>query len=177
MDAYIGLVTEPSSQDGLYEILKGRKIDAFLTLGAHDIICRLPSFATLGQLRRTLDSILFTKQKGRPLVENTTSYVIMDQRRKKVKMNPTAFCFIRSGTLPSRVKFDRMVAEVLSLSSIIAVSVVIGLFDLICEVVTKDVAELKATVDELLATPGVSPRAVMVCLVVERHGDAKKTFS
>jgi len=169
MDAYIGLVTEHGSQDGLYEILKGRKIDAFLTLGAYDMICRLPSFATLGELRRTVDSILFTKQKGRPLVENITSHIIMGHHRKKVNKDSTAFCFFRSGMLPSRDKFDKMVAGVLSVSSVIAVSVVIGSFDLVCEVITKDVAELKATVDQILATPGISPRATMVCIVVGTH--------
>ena len=181
MDAYIGLETEPGSQDSLYEILKGRKIDAFLTLGAHNMICRLPSFATLGELRRNVDRILFTREKGRPLVENTTSYIIVDHHRKKVNKNPTAFCFIRSGRLPSRDKFDSMVAGVLSVSSVLAVSVVIGLFDLVCEVITKDVAELKATVDQILATPGISPRATMVCIVVATHGarseDTKKPVS
>lgn len=60
-------------------------------------------------------------------------------------------------------------------------SVVIGLFDLVCEVNTKDVAELKATVDEILAPPSVSSRATMVCHVVATHGarpeDTKKTIS
>jgi hypothetical protein len=69
----------------------------------------------------------------------------------------------------------------LSVSSVLAVSVVIGLFDLVCEVITKDVAELKATVDQILATPGVSPRATMVCIVVGTRGarseDMKKKVS
>ena len=169
MDAYIGLETAPGSQDSVYEILKGRKMDVFLTLGAHDIICRLPSFSTLDDLRRIVDSILFTGEKDRPLVDNTTSYLMMDHHRK-VNKDPTAFCFVRSGRLASRDKFDRMVAGVLRVSSVIAVSVVIGLFDLLCEVVTKDVAELKATVDQILATPGISPRATMVCIVVGTRG-------
>jgi len=181
MNAYLGLETERGAQDSLYKILRGRKIDAFLTLGAHDMICRLPTFANLDELRRTVDSILFTKDKGRPLVENTTSYIIMSHRRKKLNNEPTAFCFIRSGRLPSRDKFDSMVADVLNVSTVLAVSVVIGLFDLVCEVNTKDVAELKATVDQILATPGISPRATMVCIVVGTRGakseDTKKTLS
>ncbi len=169
MDAYIGLETEPGSQDGLYKILRARQIEAFLTLGAHDIICRLPSFANLGEFRRMIDSILFATEKDRTLVENTTSYIIVDHHRKKTDKKPTAFCFVRSGRLPSRKRFDEMVTDVLGIPSVLAVSVVIGLFDLVCEVIMKDIAELKTTVDKILSTPGVSPRATMVCIVVGTH--------
>ena len=169
MDAYIGLETEPGSQNALYKVLRARQMEAFLTLGAHDIICRLPSFANLEELRRMIDSILFTTEKDRPLVGNTTSYIIIDHHRKKTDKKPTAFCFVRSGKLPSRDKFDKMVTGVLGIASVLSVSVVIGLFDLLCEVITKDVAELKSTVDKILSTPGVSPRATMVCIVVGTH--------
>jgi hypothetical protein len=170
MDAYVGLETHPGSQDSLYKILKRRQIEAHRTLGAHDIICRVPSFTNLEEFRKTIDSMLFTTERDKPLVENTTSYIIIDQSRKKTDKETTAFCFFRFGGLPSRTKFDKMVRDLLNISSIVAVSVVIGLFDLVCEVITKNVAELKTTVDKVLTTPGVSPRATMVCIVVGTDG-------
>lgn len=166
MDAYIGLETGPGFQDGVYRALKARGIEAYLTLGAHDIICKLPSFTNLQEFRGLIDSILFTTDRNRALVENTTSYLILEQHRKKGTEKPTAFCFVRSGRHTSREKFDRTVTDVSRIRSVIAASVVIGLFDLVCEVVTKDIAELKTTVDKILATPGVSPRAIMACIVV-----------
>ncbi len=166
MDAYISLETEPGSQNPLYRILKERQVEAYRTLGAHDVIWRLPSFATLDEFRTIIDSILFTTEKNRPLVENTASYIIMNHHRKKTDKKPTVFCLVRSGSLPSRGKFDKTVTDVLAISPVVAVSVVIGLFDLVCEVVTKNVAELKSMVDKILATPGVPPRATMVCIVV-----------
>lgn len=170
MDAYIGLETVPGSQNALYKVLKERELEAYRTLGAHDVICRLPAFASLDDFRKTIDSILFTTEKNKPMVQNTTSYLIMTHHRKKTEKKPTAFCFVRSGMLPSRGKFDKMVTDVLAIPPVIAVSVVIGLFDLICEVVTKNVAELKAVVDKILTTPGVSPRATMICIVVGTQG-------
>jgi DNA-binding Lrp family transcriptional regulator len=170
MDAFIGLETEPGSQNALYRILKERQVEAYRTLGAHDIICRVPPFATLDEFRKVIDSVLFTTEKNRPLVENTTTYIIMNHHRKKTDKKPTAFCFVRSGRLPSRGKFDKMVTEVLAIPAIVAVSVLIGLFDLVCEVVTKNVAELKTVVDKILSTPGVSSRATMVCIVVGNQG-------
>ncbi len=170
MDAYIGLETALGSKNTLYTSLKERQVEAYRTLGAHDVICRLPSFSTLDEFRKIIDSILFTTEKNRPVVENTTSYIIMNHQRKKTDKKPTAFCFVRSGSLPSRGRFDKMVTDVLAISSVVAVSVVIGLFDLVCEVVTKNVAELKSVVDKILTTPGVSPRATMVCIVVGSLG-------
>ena len=166
MDSYIGLETEPGSQDKLYRILKERQIESYRTLGTHDVICRLLPFSTLDEFRDQLDSILFTTEKNRPLVENTTSYIVMNHFRKKTDRKPTAFCFIRTGKLSSRAKFDKMVTDVLGIPSVLAVSVVIGLFDLVCEVITKNVAELKNSLDKILSTPGISPRATMVCIVV-----------
>jgi DNA-binding Lrp family transcriptional regulator len=172
MDAYIGLETAPGSQNTLYAILNGRKIDAHLTLGAYEIICRLPSFANLDEFRKVIDSILYTMEKGRPIVENTTTFVIMNHHRKNARKRPTAFCFLRSGRLPSRAKFDKMVADILSIPTVLAVSVVIGFFDIVCEVISKDVAELKTIMDKMLSTPGVSPSTTMICLVVEPHGSS-----
>lgn len=170
MDAYVGLETRPGSQRSLYKVLRARQIEAFLTLGTHDVICRLPSFSSLEEFRKIIDSLLFIKEKDGPLVENSTSYIIMDQRRKKTDKRATAFVFVRSGRIGSRDKFDKMVSDVLGNPTILAVSVVIGLFDLLCEVNTKDVAELRVTVDRILSTPGVSPRATMVCIVTGTHG-------
>jgi DNA-binding Lrp family transcriptional regulator len=166
MDSYVGLETEPGSQERLFRILKERQIESYRTLGAHDVICRLSPFSTLGEFRNLIDGILFTTEKDRPLVENVTSYIIVNHFRKKTDKKPTAFCFLRSGRLSLRGEFDRMVAAVLGIPNVLAVSVVIGFFDLVCEVITKDVAELKTALDRILSTPGVSPRATMVCIVV-----------
>lgn len=167
MDAYIGLEAEPGSQKDLYRMLTDRKIESYLTLGAYGIICKLPSFSDLDELKQTIYGILFTNVDNRPLVENITSYVVMEQHRKQSGAKPTAFCFVRSGRLSSREQFDGMISTLSRISSVVAVSVVIGLFDLVCEIVMKDIAGLKATIDQILSTPGVSTRATMICIVTD----------
>ena len=166
MEAYMGLEAEPGYQANLYKILKTRNMEAFLTLGTHDIVCRLPSFTDLNEFRKLVQSILFTTEGGRPLVENTTTYIIIDHYSKKTEKKPTAFCFIRSGRMPSRDKFDKMVNDVFDIESVLAVSVVIGFFDLICEVRTDNLLALHSTINQILSTPGVSSRATMVCMVL-----------
>jgi DNA-binding Lrp family transcriptional regulator len=166
MDAYVGLEAEPESQSAIYRILRERGVETYQTLGAHQLICRLQSFATIDEFRKLIDSMLFTTENNRPLVENMTSYIIVNHHRKKTE-KPTAFAFIRSSKLPSREKFDKMVTNVLAVPCVVAVSVVIGLFDLVCEVVTRNVAELGGVVDEIVSVPGVSSRSRMVCIVLE----------
>jgi hypothetical protein len=166
MDSYIGLETAPGSQDKLFRILKDRKVESYRTLGTHDVICRVSSFSTLDEFRNLIDSILFTTEKSRPLVENTTSYIIVSHFRKKTDKKATAFCFIRSSRLSSRGEFDKMATTVLGMPNVLAVSVIIGHFDLVCEAITKDVAELKRALDRILSIPGISARETMICLVV-----------
>jgi len=160
----MGLEAEPGFHERLYESLTKRGVEAFLTLGGHDIICRTPTFRNLEEFRRIVDGILFTKYGGNVIVANCTSYIILERHSKKTRSRPSAFCFIRSGRMSSRNHFDGMVGRVRDLPSVLAVSVVIGYFDLVCEVRTENIAQLKQAVDQILATPGVSSRAVMVCM-------------
>jgi hypothetical protein len=166
LQAYMGLEAEPGSQNKLYGVLKERGIEAYVTLGGHDVVCRSPPFADLAEFRKTVDGILFTTEGGaRPIVANTTTYIILDHLRKQPVEKPTSFCFIRSGKLPSRNPFDKMVQSLYDLDSVLSVSVTIGFFDIVCEVRAKNIADLRLTVDQILSTPGVSSRAVMVCMV------------
>jgi hypothetical protein len=165
LQAYMGLEAQPSSQNKLYGVLKERGIEAYVTLGGHDVVCRSPPFADLAEFRKIVDSILFITEGGRAVVANTTTYIILDHLRKKTDEKPTSFCFIRSGKLPSRNLFDKMVHSLYDLDSVLSVSVTIGFFDIICEVRAKNIADLGLTVDQILSTPGVSSRAVMVCMV------------
>lgn len=165
LQAYMGLETEPGSQNKLYGALKERGIEAYVTLGGHDVVCRSPPFADLAEFRKIVDGTLFITEGGRPIVANTTTYIILDHLRKQQVEKPTSFCFIRSGKLPSRDLFDKMVQSLYDLDSVLSVSVTIGFFDIICEVRAKNIADLRLTVDQILSTPGVSSRAVMVCMV------------
>ena len=58
-----------------------------------------------------------------------------------------------------------MVHSLFDLDTVIAVSVTIGFFDIVCEVRSNNIADLRGTVDRILSTPGVSSHAVMVCMV------------
>lgn len=140
-------------------------MEAYRTLGGHDIVCRSPAFADLADFRRLVDSILFTTAGNSAIVANSTTYIILDQLRKETDEKAAAFCFIRSGNLPSRESFDKMIHSLLNLDSVLSVSVTIGLFDVVCEVRSKNIADLRHTVDQILSTTGVSSRAFMVCMV------------
>jgi hypothetical protein len=166
MQAFMGLEAEPGSQNKLHEILKAEQIEAYLTRGGHDIVCRLPEFSDLKEYRKLVDRILFTKDEDRAIVANVTSYVVLDRFEKKSGKLPSAFCFVRSGRLPSRDRFDQMLRNVYKIDRVLSVSVVIGFFDLVCEIEAESLAELKQTIDQILSTPGVSSRAVMVCMVL-----------
>ena len=109
--------------------------------------------------------VLFITDEGRAIVANSTTYIILDHFRKQTKEKPAAFCFIRSGKLASRGLFDKMVHSLFRLAPVLAVNVTIGFFDIICEVRSNNIADLRRTVDQILSTPGVSTRAVMVCMV------------
>ncbi len=58
-----------------------------------------------------------------------------------------------------------MVKNLLALDAVLSVSVTIGFFDIVCEVSSKNIGELRRTVDLILSTPGVSSRAIMLCMV------------
>lgn len=161
----MGIEAEPGSQSKLYGTMRGRGIKAFATLGGHDIVCRLPAFRDLKEFRNIVDSVLFITEGGHAIVANTTTYIILDELRKETREKPSAFCFIRSGKLPSREYFDRTIHSLHGLSDVLAVSVTIGFFDIICEVRSKTIADLRVVVDKMLSTPGISSRAVMVCMV------------
>ena len=162
----MGLEAKPGLHRNLYKILKERNIDVFQTLGVHDVICRLPSFTDLKEFRRIVDSILFTTQNGAPIVENTSSYLILERTGPKSPNKPTAFFFLRSGKLQSREQFDKTVTDVYNINGVLAVSTAVGQFDLICEIESSNLAELKSIVNTIVSTPGVSARATMVCMVV-----------
>ena len=162
----MGLEAKPGLHRNLYRILKERNIDVFQTLGVHDVICRLPSFADLKEFRRIVDGILFTTQNGAPIVENTSSYLVLERTGPKSPNKPTAFFFLRSGKLQSREQFDKTVTDVYNINGVLAVSTAVGQFDLICEIESPNLAELKSIVNIIVSTPGVSARATMVCMVV-----------
>ena len=166
MDAYVGLETEPGSESAAYRVLRERGVETYHTLGAHHLICRVQSFANIDEFRKLIDSMLFTTENNRPIVENMTSYIIVNHHRNGTE-RPTAFAFMRTSKLPSRASFDKMVTDVLAVPCVVAVSVVVGLFDLVCEIVTKNVAELRSVVDQIVSVPGVSSRSRMVCIVLE----------
>jgi DNA-binding Lrp family transcriptional regulator len=161
----MGLEAEPGSQSKLYGILRARGIEAFPTLGGHDIVCKLPPFADLKGFRKIVDSTLFITEGDRAIVANTTTYIILDELRKETQEKPSAFCFIRSGKLPSREYFDRTVQSLYDLASVQSVSVTIGFFDIICEVRSQTIADLRLIVDQILSIQGVSSRAIMVCMI------------
>lgn len=165
MKAYIGLESEPGSQAKLHGILKGRGIEAFATLGGHDIVCKLPQFADLKEFRKIIDSILFITEGDRAIVANTTTYIILNEFRKETQEKPSAFCFIRSGKLPSREYFDRTIQSLYDLANVQSVSVTIGFYDVICEVRSQTIANLRLIVDQILSIQGVSSRAIMVCMI------------
>ena len=165
LQAYIGLEAEPGSQSKLYRVLRDRKIEAYVTLGGHDIVYQSPDFPDLAAFRKIVDSVLFITDESRAIVANSTTYIILDHLRKQTKEKPAAFCFIRSGKLASRGLFDKMVHSLFDLDTVIAVSVTIGFFDIVCEVRSNNIADLRRTVDRILSTPGVSSHAVMVCMV------------
>ena len=167
MHAYIGLEAEPGTRSILLQALRERGIEAYPTLGGHDIVCRSPPFADLAEFRALVDSILFITVETRAIVANSTTYIILDHMRKQTDGKTAAFCFIRSGKLPSRESFDKMVQSLLELDSVLSVSVTIGFFDLVCEIQSNNIADLRRTVDQVLSTEGVSSRAIMVCMVSE----------
>jgi len=129
----------------------------------------LPSFADLEELRKVVDSVLFTTERGRAIVENTSTYMVLDQIRKKTDKKLMAFCFFRAGRLASRELFDKMIESLYNVDTVLAVSVVIGLFDVICEVAMLDLAELKEAVSRILSIPGISTRALMVGMVLQNQ--------
>ncbi len=177
MQAYMGIEAEPGFRTNLYNLLRTRNMETFLTIGVHDVVCRSPSFADMKEFRKIVDSILFLTEKGKALVENTTTYLILDQIGRKSDKKPSAFCFVRSGKLPSRDMFERMVNALYKINSVLAISVVIGTFDLICEVDTENLVELRSTVNKILSTPGVSARATTVCMVLEPGKDKETPAS
>jgi len=175
LEAYIGIEAEPSSQKALYTILKNRWSNVFMTLGGHDIVCRPPQFSDLAEFRKLVDSILFTTENEKAIVANSTSYLILDRYVKDYDRKPAAFCFIRSGKLLNRTLFDKMVKDIYNVESILSVSVTIGFFDLVCEISSQNLVELRRTVDRVLSTPGISSRSVMVCMVLGgNHGEKKR---
>lgn len=171
MEAYIGIQAEPGYQNALYTILTNRWPNVFMTLGFHDIVCRPPQFSDLAEFRKLIDSILFIRENEKAIVANSTSYLILDRYVKDSDRKPTAFCFARSGKLLSRTFFDKMVKDVYNAESVLSVSVTIGFFDLVCEISSENLMELRRTVDQILSTPGTSSRSVIVCMVLGgNHG-------
>jgi hypothetical protein len=81
----MGLETEPGSQNKLYGVLKERGIEAYVTLGGHDVVCRSPPFADLPEFRKTVDGILFTTEGGpgllSPTQRPTSSWTIFESSR------------------------------------------------------------------------------------------------
>ena len=73
MQAYIGLEAEPGSQSKLYRVLRDRKIEAYVTLGGHDIVYQSPDFPDLAAFRKIVDSVLFITDESRAIVANSTT--------------------------------------------------------------------------------------------------------
>ena len=68
--------------------------------------------------------------------------------------------------MQSREHFEKTVRDLYKISGVLIVSTAVGLFDLICEIENPNLVELKNVVNRALSTPGVSARAMMVCIVV-----------
>jgi hypothetical protein len=164
----MGLEAEPGRQTSLHRELKNRGFEVYPTFGGHDIIARPPAFRDVTEYRKIVDSVMFITENDKPIVGNVTSYLIFDHFRKQAAAEPTAFCFIRSGRHSSRDSFDETVQRIYEIESVVSASVVIGIFDLVCEVQAKDLVQLRQTVDWILSTPGVSSRATMVCVVIDK---------
>ncbi len=162
----MGLEVEHSAHSNLCQMLNDRGMTAFPTFGVHDIVCRLPTFSSLEELRKIIDSVLFITESGKALVANVTTYIILDLVEKKSQNRTTAFCFIRAERIPSKDMFRRMIKGLYDVESVLSVSTVVGVFDLICEVYTVNLQDLERTVNRILSTPGVSSRAITVCMVL-----------
>jgi hypothetical protein len=156
--SYLGIITVAGSYRRVQELLRNAGFDACSVFGELDVICRGIDFTDISEYRSILDRVVSICGK---LISRTHSLVLLSPQVTLPEKHPFAFILISV----SIQLFDQILAQIRIMDEVSFAEVIIGPYDIICEVDVENLTQLEHVVTNILRVEGVQSTTTMICTV------------